>query len=45
LVLCSSFANELTQLGLFDGIPVKVVLSHGIRGGLAQADSAVSQAA
>jgi len=45
VVLCSSFANELAQLAIFDSIPVKVVLSHGVRGGLAQVDTAVSQAA
>ena len=45
VVLCSSFANELAQLAVLDSIPVKVVLSHGVRGGLPQADAAVSQAA
>jgi hypothetical protein len=33
VVLCSSFANELTQLALFDSIPVKVVLSHAVTRG------------
>ena len=46
VVLCSSFANELAQLAVFDSIPVKVVLSHVPgRGGQAQADVAASQAA
>lgn len=30
LVLCSSFAHELTQLQLLDTIPVKAVLSHPV---------------
>jgi len=30
VVLCSSHAHELTQLALFDTIPVKVVLSHSM---------------
>jgi hypothetical protein len=30
LVLCSSFAHELTQLHLLDTVPVKVVLSHHV---------------
>lgn len=30
VVLCSSFAHELTQLQLLDTIPVKVVLSHPV---------------
>lgn len=30
VVLCSSFAHELTQLALMDAIPVKTVLSHGV---------------
>lgn len=33
LVLCSSFAHELTQLQLLDAIPVKAVLSHAVRRG------------
>jgi hypothetical protein len=45
LVLCSSFENELTQLAVFDEIPVKVVLSHGVQGAALPADTAVSQAA
>lgn len=28
VILCSSYAHELTQLGLLDEIPVKAVLSH-----------------
>jgi hypothetical protein len=30
LVLCSSFAHELTQLRLLDSVPVKAVLSHPV---------------
>jgi hypothetical protein len=30
VVLCSSYAHELTQLAMFDAIPVKVVLSHPV---------------
>jgi hypothetical protein len=45
VVLCSSFANELTQLALFDAIPVKVVLSHSVSRGLGQAGVATPQAA
>jgi hypothetical protein len=30
VVLCSSFAHELTQLALMDAIPVKTVLSHPV---------------
>jgi len=30
LVLCSSYAHELTQLNLMDTIPVKAVLSHPV---------------
>jgi hypothetical protein len=44
VVLCSSFANELAQLAVFDSIPVKVVLSHSATRGLTQVAEA-SQAA
>ncbi len=37
LVVCSSFAHELTQLTILDTIPVKAVLSHPVRARIAGA--------
>ena len=42
LVLCSSFAHELTQLQLMDTIPVKAVLSHPVARAQAQTSAPAS---
>ena len=44
IVLCSSYAHELTQLALFDSIPVKVVLSHPVTPAHGQTGSAARAA-
>jgi len=44
VVLCSSYANELTQLALLDQVAVKAVLSHPV-GAAATTESSRSQAA
>ncbi|MEP7118989.1 MAG: class I SAM-dependent methyltransferase [Acidobacteriota bacterium] len=45
VVLCSSFAHELTQLQLLDTIPVKAVLSHPVAGAQEKAPPARSSRA
>jgi hypothetical protein len=45
VVLCSSYAHELTQLAMLDTIPVKVVLSHPVTSERGEAAAVASRAA